>query len=128
MAFNGNTEGGDVRFLLMLVGPDYDPGDRTDEQIESDIEAHLIFHRILKAKRIPWSGEGLREPSTATTLRRDPNGDFLITRGPYARISEYLGGYYVIDVKGLDEALEIAKLCPLAGGEAIEIRPIYEPE
>lgn len=112
----------------MLVGPDYDPGDRSEEQIESDIEAHLIFHRILQAKRIPWSGEGLREPSTATTLRRGLNGDFVITSGPYAQMSEYLGGYYVIDVKSLDEALEIAKLCPLAKGEAIEIRPIYESE
>lgn len=117
-----------MKYLLMLVGPARDREDRTDEEIESDVEAHLIFHRILQARRVPWSGESLYGPSTATTLRRKINGELLVTDGPYAEPAEHLDCFYVIDVKDQTEAIEIARLCPLSPGEAIEIRPIYDPD
>jgi hypothetical protein len=117
-----------MKYLLMLVGPDCDPEDRTDEEIESDVEAHLIFHRILQARRVPWSGECLYGPSAATTLRRGVNGELLVTDGPYAELDQHLGCIYVIDVRDLQEAIEIARLCPLQPGEAIEVRPIYDPD
>jgi hypothetical protein len=117
-----------MKYLLMLVGPDRDREDRTDDEIESDVEAHLIFHRILQVRRVPWSGGSLYEPSAATTLRRGISGELLVTDGPYAELDQHLSCFYVIDVKDLREAIEIAKLCPMTPGEAIEIRPIYDPD
>ena len=48
----------------------------------------------------------------------------MVTDGPFAELKENLGGFYVIDVKDLDEAIEVAKRCPT--GTATEIRPIWE--
>jgi hypothetical protein len=65
----------------------------------------------------------LQPESTATTVSiRD--GRTLITDGPFVETHEHLGGYYILDCPGLDEALELAALCPLAEQGSIEIRPI----
>ena len=69
------------------------------------------------------SGHPLRAESTATTVSvRD--GKTLITDGPFAETHEHLGGYYVLDCRNLDEALELAQLCPMAEVGSIEVRPI----
>jgi hypothetical protein len=48
----------------------------------------------------------------------------LITDGPFAETHEHLGGYYVLECRNLDEALELAALCPFAAVGSIEVRPI----
>ncbi|WP_280317842.1 YciI family protein [Nocardia wallacei] len=69
------------------------------------------------------SGHPLRDERTATTVSvRD--GRTMITDGPYAETHEHLGGVYVLDCRDLDEALELAALCPLAEPGGIEVRPI----
>ncbi len=68
-------------------------------------------------------GNALRPPATATTVRvRD--GQTLTTDGPFAETKEVLGGYFVIDVESLDEALEWAARCPGARTGSIEVRPL----
>jgi hypothetical protein len=60
---------------------------------------------------------------SATTVRvRD--GKALITDGPFVETHEHLGGVYILDCPNLDEALELAELCPFAEQGAIEVRPI----
>ncbi|GAB2988247.1 hypothetical protein GCM10017788_10820 [Amycolatopsis acidiphila] len=69
------------------------------------------------------SGDPLQSESTATTVSvRD--GRTLITDGPFAETHEHLGGYYVLDCRNLDEALELAALCPMAEQGSIEVRPL----
>lgn len=68
-------------------------------------------------------GHPLHPESTATTVSvRD--GKALITDGPFIETHEHLGGYYVLDCRDLDEALELAALCPMAETGSIEVRPI----
>ena len=69
--------------------------------------------------------EPLAPTSTATTVRTQ-NDKTLITDGPFAETKEQLAGYYIIDCKDLDEALELAAKIPTCGGEngCIEIRPL----
>ena len=69
-------------------------------------------------------GEALDQTRTATTLRFEDGKDVLVTDGPFAEVKENLGGYYVIECKDLDEALEIGKRMPMTGGGSLEIRPI----
>ena len=64
------------------------------------------------------------EPSTATTTVRVRNGETLVTDGPFAETKEQLGGYYLIEVDTLDEALAIAARCPGARHGAVEVRPL----
>ena len=69
------------------------------------------------------AGDALQPTSTATTVRiRD--GKTLVTDGPFAETKEQLGGYYIIDVGTLDEAIEWAAKIPSARMGSIEVRPI----
>ncbi|HEY0542920.1 MAG TPA: YciI family protein [Actinoallomurus sp.] len=69
------------------------------------------------------AGHPLQAEHTATTVSvRD--GKPLITDGPFAETHEHLGGAYILDCRNLDEALELAALCPMAEQGSIEVRPI----
>jgi hypothetical protein len=69
------------------------------------------------------AGDALQPTSTATTVRvRD--GKTLTTDGPFAETREQLGGYYLVEAKDLDAALEIAARIPGAKTGSIEVRPI----
>jgi hypothetical protein len=71
-------------------------------------------------------GERLRPSATATTLRINGGGR-LLSDGPFAETKEQLGGFYLIEAKDLDEAVELASKMPhLQDGGAVEIRPIWE--
>ena len=71
------------------------------------------------------AGSPLHPSSSATTVRVR-NGKRLVTDGPFAETREQLGGYMLIDVKDLDEALAIAARSPLAASGAVEIRPVRD--
>lgn len=65
-------------------------------------------------------GDALQPVTTATSIR-----DGVVTAGPFAETAEQLGGYYLVEARDLDHALEIGKLVPLGkGGGTIEVRPI----
>ena len=65
-------------------------------------------------------------PSTSATSVRVRDGQRLVTDGPFAETREQLGGYMLIDVADLDEAIAIAGRIPLARTSTIEIRPVRE--
>jgi hypothetical protein len=74
------------------------------------------------------AAEPLQPTSTATTVRVQ-NGKVLITDGPFAETKEQLAGYYILDCKDLDEALEWAAKIPTVcggGSGSVEVRPIRE--
>jgi hypothetical protein len=68
------------------------------------------------------SGAALHPSSTATSIRRDGAGGFLVTDGPFIESKETLGGYYLIEAADLDEAMEIAKEVP--AGVGVEVWPV----
>ncbi|HYS33208.1 MAG TPA: YciI family protein [Streptosporangiaceae bacterium] len=65
-------------------------------------------------------GDALEPTSTATSIRGD-----IVTDGPFAETKEALGGFYLIEARDLDHAIEIAKLCPAPLG-GVEVRPIMD--
>ena len=70
------------------------------------------------------AGDRLQPTTTATTVRvRD--GKVLTTDGPFAETREQLGGYYLIEAKDLNAAIEIAARIPSARIGSIEVRPIW---
>jgi len=66
------------------------------------------------------AGHALQPTATATTIRGD-----VVTDGPFVETKEVLGGYYLVEAKDLDEALEYGKLCPAPNG-GVEVRPIMD--
>ena len=70
-------------------------------------------------------GEALQPTQTATTVRVR-NGKISTTDGPFAETREQLGGYYLLDAKDLNEAIQIASKIPGARTGCLEVRPIME--
>ena len=71
------------------------------------------------------AGEGLQPVSTATTVRV-PNGERIVTDGPFAETKETLGGFYLLECKDLDEAIDWAAKIPGAKNGCVEIRPVIQ--
>src|SRR5438270_13753230 len=69
------------------------------------------------------AGDGLQPTSTATTVRVR-EGKTLTTDGPFAETREQLGGYYLVEARDLDAALEIAARIPGAKVGSVEVRPV----
>jgi hypothetical protein len=112
-----------MKYMLLLFEPDTDWLEVPKEKLETELDAHGEFCRYLEQRGIAYSGAALRPSSTATTLRTDGE-EILITDGPYVELKENLGGYYIIDVADLDEALDVARRCPMSTG--IEVRPTWD--
>ena len=85
-------------------------------------EFHDYTQELIKAN-VMRGGSELKPVSTATTVRVR-GGKVLSTDGPFAETKEQLGGYYMIDVPDLDEAVRWATLCPGAKYGACEVRPL----
>ncbi|HZL56279.1 MAG TPA: YciI family protein [Bryobacteraceae bacterium] len=94
------------------------------EQMQKVMAAYGAVTEEMKEKKVYVGGNRLRPTSTATTVQvRD--GKTLTTDGPFAETREQLGGYYLLDCKNLDEAIEYAAKIPGASHGTIEIRPVW---
>lgn len=102
-----------------------------DERAMTDAErAHCYVESAqltqdLNAKGQYVSASPLHPVATATSVRVR-EGKRLVTDGPFAETREQLGGYYVVEAKDLDEAIQIAERVPPARFGTIEIRPVME--
>ncbi|HLU09826.1 MAG TPA: YciI family protein [Oceanobacillus sp.] len=95
----------------------------TPEERKAMMQAWAAFKAEAEAAGVLVSNETLYPVSDATTLRiRD--GKRLISDGPFAETHEQLGGFFVLDCKDLDEAVEWAAKMPGAQYGSIEIRPV----
>ena len=80
---------------------------------------------LVKASGHYLGGNPLQPVHTATTLR-SRNGKLSTTDGPFAETKEQLGGYYLIEAKDLNDAIQVASRIPSAKFGSIEVRPIHE--
>ena len=110
--------------LLIYTDPNSAPAvGSPDNLVEHD--RWIAFSQELFSSGKGLAGDPLQGIETATTVRVR-GGDRLTTDGPFAETKEILGGYYLIDVDGLDEALEIAAGMPNIAYGTVEVRPIMD--
>ena len=83
------------------------------------------FMKGVAERGVLQGGERLRPTADATTVRVR-EGEVLSTDGPFAETKEQLAGYFLVDCKNLDEAIEVAALIPGAKSGSVEVRPIWE--
>lgn len=114
-----------MRYLLLIYGPPWDQSQVTPEQLADSMGEWTEFTAGLRRRGVMEGGEALEGIETATTVKLR-NGETITTDGPFAETAEVLGGYYVLNVQDLDEAIEIAAVCPGAKNGSIELRPIQE--
>ena len=113
-----------MRYLLLIYTeePTEEPA---PDVMAAELEAYNAFTREVTKRGVMLGGEALH-PTTAATTVRVRDGEVLATDGPFAETKEALGGYYLIDARDLDEAIELAAKIPGAKHGSIEVRPIFE--
>ncbi|MGZ4289129.1 MAG: YciI family protein [Gaiellaceae bacterium] len=112
-----------MQYMLLIYSPPSDWQSVPAEQRQAIMEAYGSFTEELQSSGKLVAGDALQPISTATSIRvRD--GETLTTDGPFAETKEVLGGYYLIDVETLDEALEWGAKIPGAQFGTIEVRPV----
>jgi hypothetical protein len=114
-----------MRYVLLIYGSEVDSAMMTQEERAALMQGHHVFANEAQQRSLLTGGEALQPTSTATTVRVR-NGTTLTTDGPFAETKEQLAGYYVLNCKDLDEAIELAAKIPDALTGSIEIRPVIE--
>jgi hypothetical protein len=117
-----DTEFTDMKYMLLVY---------LDENAMSEEEReHCYVESAQLAQELSSNGKYLDasplHPVATATSVRVRSGKRLVTDGPFAETREQLGGYYLIEAKDLDEAIEIAERIPPARQGTIEIRPVLE--
>jgi len=102
--------------LILIYEREEEYAKASPEVFTEVMEAHNRFAEQYGANL--RGGHALQDTHAATSVRND-----VVTDGPFVETKEVLGGYYLIEAKDLDEALEIAKHCPARFG-GVEVRPI----
>jgi hypothetical protein len=85
----------------------------------------MAFQDEMEARGVLVARERLRPTPLATTVRVRDAG-LVVADGPFAETKEQIAGFYIIDCKDLDEAIEIASRNPGARHGTIEVRPVWE--
>ena len=115
-----------MKYMFSLFGEEGGYENASPEDMKSEMDRWAAFGQEAVEAGAFVAGDGLQESATATTVRIPADGgERIVSDGPFAETKEQLGGYYVLDCKDLDEALEWAKKIPLRGG-AIEVRPVMD--
>ena len=113
-----------MQYMLLIYEPDSAfEGEAGARRLTDIVAKHMALAGELRAKGIQKDGSGLQGIDTATTIVTE-GGRQTVHDGPFAETREHLGGYYLIDVPNLDEALAIAKRVPVVDGGKVEVRPL----
>ena len=112
-----------MQYLLLIYNAEGNGPQPGDAEFGELMQGYMEFTDEVKQRQLFIAGQPLESVSTATTVRVR-SGKAEISDGPFAETKEVLGGYYLLDCKNLDEALECAAKIPTAQYGSIEVRPI----
>jgi hypothetical protein len=115
-----------MRYMMLVYTTERQQA--SPEEMQAVVAAHEAVMKETSRRGILLGADPLKPVSSATTVRMQ-NGRPIVTDGPFAETKEQLAGYYILECKDLDEALEWAAKIPTACGGAsgcIEVRPIQE--
>ena len=111
-----------MKYMLLIYG---------DEQALSETERQTCYAESTQlSQQLHANGQYLAanplHPTSVATSVRVRDGKRFVTDGPFAETREQLGGYFLIDVKHLDDAIDIAARIPMVRQGTVEIRPVIE--
>ena len=116
-----------MRFMMLVIPKGYEsaaPGTLPDPQ---QIALMDTYNQALQKAGVMLDGEGLHPPSMGARVHF-PGGKPVVVDGPFSEAKEVLGGYWMIQVKSKEEAIEWATRVPFSNGEIVEVRQVQEPE
>jgi len=112
-----------MQFLALIYDNEAQAVKKTDAEHAQTFQDYMAFNETAKSRGSFIGGDALLPTNTAMSVRvRD--GKVLATDGPFAETKEQLGGYYLLDCKDIEDAIDLASKIPAANTGTIEVRPI----
>jgi hypothetical protein len=116
-----------MRFMMLMIPKGYEkaaPGAMPDAKA---VGAMMKYNESLQKAGVLLALDGLHPPSMGARVTFS-EGKPTVTDGPFAEAREVLGGYWMIEVRSKEEAIEWACRCPVLGDDTIEVRQVQEFE
>jgi hypothetical protein len=114
-----------MKYLCLIYDEEKKLGALSQSESEAFMGEYFAFTEGVRKSGHYLGGEALQSVETATTVRIR-NGKTSTTDGPFAETKEQLGGFYLIDAKDLNDAIQVASRIPSARLGCVEVRPIME--
>ena len=114
-----------MRFMLLMIPKGYEKATPDATPSPEAVEAMMKFNDSLQKAGVLLALDGLHPPSSGARVTFE-GGRPKVTDGPFPEAKEVLGGYWMIQVKSREEAIEWASRCPGSENEIIEVRQVQE--
>lgn len=116
-----------MRFMMLVIPKGYETAEPGIIPDGERIDSMTRYNEALQKAGVLLALDGLHPPSMGARVSFS-SGVPTVRDGPFAEAKEVLGGYWLIQVKSREEAIEWAKRCPASDDEVIEIRQVQEME
>jgi hypothetical protein len=114
-----------MRYLCLIYDEEAKINEMSQDEGDAFMGEYFAFTDGIRQSGQYVAGEALHPVSTATTVRIR-NGKLSTTDGPFAETKEQLGGFYLIEARDLNEAIQVAAKIPSARTGSIEVRPVVD--
>ena len=114
-----------MRFMLLMIPKCYEKAPPEARQDAEATKAMIKYNEFLGKAGVLLALDGLHPAATAARVSFS-GGQPLVTAGPFPESKEAVGGYWLIQAKSIEEAIEWARRCPGSDDEVIEIRQVQE--
>jgi len=116
-----------MKYLCLIYGPETSWAALSEADRNQVYGEYMAFTEDIQKSGHLLGGDELQPTSMATTVRVR-NGKVTLTDGPFAETKEQLGGYYLIEARDLNDAIQVAARIPGARDGSIEVRPVQSME
>jgi hypothetical protein len=114
-----------MRFMMLMIPGGYASAAPDAMPSAEAVAAMMKYNKELKKAGVLLALDGLHPPASGARVSFKA-GKATVTDGPFAEVKEVLGGYWMIDVRSRDEAIEWARRAPASENDVIEIRRVHE--
>jgi hypothetical protein len=114
-----------MRFMMLMIPKGYETAEPGTVPDAGAVAPMMQYNEALQKAGVLLALDGLHPPSMGARVSF-PGGKPKVTDGPFPEAKEVVGGYWLIDVKSREEAIEWASRCPASENEVIEVRQVQE--
>jgi hypothetical protein len=114
-----------MRFMMIVIPKGYESAPPDAAPSADAVKRMMVYNKSLQQAGVLLALDGLMPPSTGARVSFS-GGKATVTDGPFPEAKEVIGGYWIIQVRSREEAIEWAKRAPMSNNELIEVRQIHE--
>jgi hypothetical protein len=115
-----------MRFMMLVIPKGYETAEPGTVPEAGDVAKMMKYNEELQKAGVLLALDGLHPPSMGARVSFEGGGRAKVTDGPFAEAKEVLGGYWMIQVKSKEEAIQWATRAPMGANEIIEVRQVQE--